>query len=116
MTTFNWSIDWMQVKPQEGDLANVVVTVSWRCTGERVVDDQSYSASVFNNVSFDAPGEPFTPYEDLTLEQVLGWCWDNGVDQEATEAAVDAYIDGQVSPPVVTKPLPWVTPEPTPDE
>jgi hypothetical protein len=53
-------------------------------------------------------GTTFTPYADLTQEQVLGWVWDNGVDKDATEAAVQQQIDYQINPPVVTPPLPWV--------
>jgi hypothetical protein len=53
------------------------------------------------------PTGTFTPYDQLTQEQVLGWIWDNGVDKDATEAAVQQQLDNQINPPVVTPPLPW---------
>jgi len=52
-------------------------------------------------------GSPYTPYADLTQDQVLGWIWASGVDKDATEAAVNQQIDNAINPPVVTPPLPW---------
>lgn len=101
-----WIIEWMQCKPTEGDLTNVVITAGWRCNGEQ--DGQI--ASVYGTCSFSQPGDPFTPYADLTQEQVLGWCWDNGVDKGATEAAVQNKLNNLINPPVITPPLPWVQP------
>jgi hypothetical protein len=46
----------------------------------------------------------------LTQDQVLGWVWANGVDKDATEAAVEGQIEAQKNPPVVSPPLPWVSP------
>ena len=42
--------------------------------------------------------------------QVLGWVWANGVDKDATEAAVEGQIEAQKNPPIVSPPLPWVSP------
>jgi hypothetical protein len=52
----------------------------------------------------------FTPYNQLTKDQVLGWIWANGVDKDATEAAVEGQIENQKNPPIVSPKLPWVTP------
>jgi hypothetical protein len=71
------------------------------------VQDQ-YSASIYNTCQLPAPEGTFTPYADLTQDQVLGWIWANGVDQQATEQAVQTNIDNQINPPIVTPPLPWV--------
>lgn len=106
MTMFQWVIEWMQCKPQEGELLDVVITAGWRCNGT----DGAFSGSVYSSASFPQPGDPFTPYDQLTQAQVLGWVWDSGVDQAATEAAVQAQIDAQINPPVVQLPLPWQTP------
>jgi hypothetical protein len=43
-------------------------------------------------------------------DQVLGWVWANGVDKDATEAAVEGQIEAQKNPPVVSPPLPWAAP------
>jgi hypothetical protein len=102
--TILWIIERLLVKPTEGSETNVVITADWRCNGTQ---DQ-YSGTCYGSCSFQPPSGSFTPYPDLTQEQVLGWCYSNGVDQAAIEANVTAQIENQIDPPVVTLPLPWV--------
>jgi hypothetical protein len=104
MTTLSWIIERLLVKPIEGSDTNVVITADWRCNGTQ---DQ-YSGTCYGSCSFAPPSGEFTPYEDLTQEQVLNWCYANGVDQAAIEANVTQQINDQINPPVVTLPLPWV--------
>ena len=80
----------------------------WRCNGVQVDGDKTYNGTVYSTqaVTYVA-GSPYTPYADLTEEQVLGWIWAAGVNKEATEAAVEMQIAQQVNPPVVQPPLPW---------
>lgn len=110
--TITWVIEWMQCKPTEGDLTDVVITAGWRCNGAETANGTDYSGSAYGSCSFSQPSEggSFTPYADLTQDQVLGWCWANGVDKDATEAAVQGQIDNQINPPVIQPPLPWATP------
>jgi hypothetical protein len=73
--------------------------------------DGAYTGQVYSTTSFSVTeGTAFTPYSDLTLDQVLGWVWANGVDKDATEAAVQQQIDNQINPPIVAPPLPWAAP------
>jgi hypothetical protein len=102
--TITWSVTAMDAYPTVGSETDVVFTVHWTCSG---VQD-TYSASVYSTCSVPTPtGGAFTPYADLTQDQVLSWIWGNGVDQTATEAAVQQQIDLQITPVVVTPPLPW---------
>ena len=104
MTTITWTITAMNCYPQEGGNTDVVFNVHWTCSGT----DGTYSASVYSTCAVPAPtGSAFTPYANLTQEQVLGWIWADGVDKAVTEAAVQQQIDSQINPPVVTPPLPW---------
>lgn len=108
--TITWIIEYMQCKPTEGQYTDVVITAGWRCDGTETANGKDYAASVYGTASFPQPteGDSFTPYDQLTQQQVLGWCWANGVDQAATEAAVQQQIDNQINPPVIQPPLPWV--------
>ena len=102
--TILWLIERLLVKPTEGSLTDVVITADWRCNGT----DETYSGTCYGSCSFAPPTGSFTPYEDLTQEQVLQWCYENGVDKNAIEANVTLQIENQINPPVVTLPLPWV--------
>jgi hypothetical protein len=104
MITLSWIIERLLVKPTEGSETNVVITADWRCNGT----DETYSGTCYGSCSFAPPSGEFTPYEDLTQEQVLNWCYENGVDKTAIEANVSQQINDQINPPVVTLPLPWV--------
>lgn len=112
--TITWAIEWMQCVPQEGQLTDVVITAGWRCNGAQTAGTPpvEYIGSLYGTASFPQPAEggSFTPYADLTQDQVLGWCWANGVDKTATEAGVQNQIDNQINPPVIQPPLPWATP------
>ena len=105
MITLSWIIERLLVRKVEGTLTDVVITADWRCNGSQ---DQ-YSGTCYGSTSFAPPsGSGFTPYEDLTQDQVLSWCFANGVDQSAIEANVTAQIQNQINPPVVCLPNPWV--------
>lgn len=104
MTTITWLIEWMQTSTTEIDgHAEVVLTAGWRCNGTQ----DTFSGSVYSTCSFPAPTGSFTAYADLTQTQVLGWCYANGVNKEATEAAVQSQLDNQINPPTIQPPLPW---------
>jgi hypothetical protein len=106
--TISWLIERLLVKPTEGSYTDVVITADWRCNGSQ----DSYSGTAYGSCSFAPPTGSFTPYPDLTQDQVLGWCFANGVDQAAIEANVTLQIQNQINPPVVVLPLPWVPPAP----
>jgi hypothetical protein len=108
MTTISivWIIERLLVKPTEGSLTDVVITADWRCNGT----DGTYSGTCYGSASFAPPTGNFTPYEDLTQDQVLGWCYSNGVDKVAIEANVTQQINDQINPPVIAPPLPWLPP------
>ncbi len=110
MTTLSWIIERLLVKPTEGSLTDVVITADWRCNGTQ---DQ-YSGTCYGSASFQPPSGSFTPYPDLTQDQVLGWCYANGVDKTAIEANVTAQIENQINPPIIAPPLPWVPVVPEP--
>lgn len=107
-TTINWVITAMDCYPEVDGETDVVFTVHYSCNGTQVDGENTYSASVYNTcpVTVDS-SEPFTPYSQLTQDQVLGWIWTSGVDKDATEATVAQMIQNQINPPVVTPPLPW---------
>ena len=104
--TIIWLIERLLTKPVEGSNTDVVITADWRCNGSQ----DNYSGTCYGSCSFAPPTGSFTPYPDLTQEQVLDWCYANGVDKTAIEANVSLQIANQINPPVVSLPLPWAPP------
>ena len=103
-TVITWTISQLDCLPQSPEGADYVVTAHWQCSGA----DGDYTGSVYSTCGFAVvQGESFVPYADLTLDTVLGWIWANGVDKDATEAAVAQQIENQKNPPIVSPPLPW---------
>jgi hypothetical protein len=103
-TKYTWTITAMNCSTIETN-PETVITAHWTCSGT----NGTYGSSIYSTCSFSPPEGTFTPYADLTQEQVLGWCYANGVDQAATEAAIQANINNQINPPIVQPPLPWAT-------
>ena len=102
MNTITWSITAMNCSTTEQN-PDTVIVCHWTCSGT----DGTYNASIYSTCSVPSPTGSFTPYADLTQSQVLDWVWANGVSKEATEAAVEAQLQAQINPPVVTPALPW---------
>jgi hypothetical protein len=103
MTTINWTVGPLDCAPHEGDHANCVKTVHWQCTAT----DGDFTGSVYATCSLPEPTGEYIPFDDLTLETVLGWIWANGVDRDSAEAAVAAQIEAQKNPTIVQPALPW---------
>ena len=78
-----------------------ITTAHWTASAV----DGEYSASIYSTCSW-APGTPSVPYENVTEQEVLDWCWASGVDKEAAEAALAAQIELQKNP-VQASGLPW---------
>jgi len=96
-----WSIPNLERHTADG----FVYTAHWRCTAS----DGDFSASSYGTAGFtyDASSPDFVPYDQLTEEQVLQWVWADGVDKDATEAALQANIDAQKNPTTADG-VPWV--------
>ena len=99
MTTI-WTISQLDRQTSDG----FVTTAHWQATAV----DGEHSASVYATCSW-SDGTPTADYADLTQEQVLGWIWANGVDKDATEAALAAQIELKKNPVQATG-VPWSTP------
>jgi hypothetical protein len=105
-----WTITALDCIPKVGDLTDYCVVAHWTCTGT----DGTYTGSVYNTASFEVdPSRPdYTPYNELTEAQVVGWV-QAALGPEtvaATYTAIDTQIENQVNPPIVTPPLPWAQP------
>jgi hypothetical protein len=72
MITYNWKIT--QCDRLTAD--SFITTAHWTATAT----DGEYSASIYSTCSFAHPEEnvDLTPYDAITEQDVLGWCWSSG--------------------------------------
>lgn len=105
--TYTWNVVQMEAYPEKDGLTDVVFTVHWNLTAI----DGEYTGYAYGSIGVNLdPSAPYTPYADLTQDQVVGWVKDSlGAEQVASyEANVLAQIENKKNPTVVTPPLPWV--------
>ena len=94
---YNWVITQTNYETSNG----FITTAHWQCTAV----DGEYTASIYSTCSW-ADGTPTVPYSDVTMQEVLDWCWAGGVDRAATEAALAQNIELQKNP-VTAAGTPW---------
>ena len=103
-----WTISTLERELSDGG----VIVAHWRATDSETVGEGdeavTYSATNYGTCGFtyDASSPDFTPYDQLTQDQVLGWCWNDGVDKDATEASLAANINDQKNPTTADG-VPW---------
>jgi hypothetical protein len=108
MINYIWTVTAMYTLPKVEGYTDVVVIADWTLTGK----EGKYSSSISNSTQFNLPqGENFTPYEDLTEVQVVGWI-KQAIDSKAIEqyeAKIANDIYHQEHPPVTAmkQPLPF---------
>jgi len=94
---YNWAITQTNYETANG----FINTAHWTCTAV----DGAYTASVYGTCSW-ADGTPTVPYADVTMQEVLDWCWASGVDKDAMEVSLTQNIELQKNP-VTAAGTPW---------
>ena len=114
--TYTWAITSMKLQ-SDPEVTNAVVQTYWTCTGtDEDGDSGTFSgATPFPLATID-PAD-FTPYDQLTEAQVLGWI-------EAAAATYMDHIDAQIAKQIALVKMPqtdvsegdfpWDPPAPTP--
>lgn len=114
--SFKWSVHRVRVIPTQGQRTNLITAVDWFC---QAFDD-------VNNITTSAAGtreltasDSFIPYDQLTEQQVLDWCFAPEVitleDQttitkllkDEGEAQVTGQIERQLAQKAAEPALPW---------
>jgi hypothetical protein len=93
-----WNINQTDYETANG----FITTAHWTCTEV----DGEYSASVYGTCGFS--GTPTIPYAQVTMQEVLDWCWAGGVNKDAIEESLATNIALQKNP-VVESGTPWAS-------
>jgi len=105
--TYTWSIDSVSVYPSYNGQTNVVANVTYRCNG---TDGSGHFGNFIGTQTLTyANGAPFTPFANLTQEQVLGFVQTamGSASVSAVEAQIDAQITAKTAPTPVYIAVPW---------
>jgi hypothetical protein len=97
--SYTWDITNMRKAPTLEGMNNVIVHVRWTKTGT----DENGTTGVFQGatpLSLPASGS-FTPYEELTKEQVLGWV------QAVVVGTYEQHVNEQIQKQITKKNDPW---------
>lgn len=113
--TYLWAVNGMSCYPEHEGHEDVVFNVQWCCNA---LEDGIGTATYGSTDVTLKPDQPFTPYDNLTIEQVIGWVKEElGSDKVAEqEAQTLALLEEKKAPPkTVSLPLPWNIPAPAPE-
>lgn len=104
---YEWVISQMDCSPSKENLTDVVVTIHWRRNATVTVDGKEYFSDSFGAYYCPLPsGDGFTPYNELTKEQVEGWL-NYGLDVSDIDGCLHRQLENKINPPVISLPLPW---------
>ena len=110
--SYFWTINPLEAYPTASGEIDVVFTAHWQLHATETVNDVVYNAQSIGTQSLTyTSGSAFTPFEELTLEQVQGWV-ENAMGEEqvnSMKAGLATNIANQINPPVVTLTSPWLT-------
>jgi len=111
MTEYKWLINQMDCVPIDGNLTDFVVNVYWTRAANKIVNKKEYFALINGIQSFSKNDIiNFIPYENLTYEIVCAWL-NASINVQNLDTNLDAQIQNEVNPPIITLPLPWVKDE-----
>jgi hypothetical protein len=97
MINYEWNIAQMDRKAADGFVTTVHYTVS--------AIDGDYTASSYGTVGYTQEPKNYTPFEQLTKEQVVGWVQES-LGKDEVESGLVAQIDA-LKNPVSESGLPW---------
>jgi hypothetical protein len=94
---FTWNVVQMNRLTSDGFVVTVHYTVN--------AVDGDFTASTYGTVGYTQEDKSYTPFADLTKEQVIGWVKDS-LGQSTVEETLAAQINAQKNP-VQESGLPW---------
>jgi hypothetical protein len=94
---FTWNVVQMERKTSDGFVTTVHYNVS--------AVDGEYTSSTYGTVGFTEEDTDYTPYDELTQQQVIGWVQDS-LGKDTAEENLTAQIEAQKNP-VSESGLPW---------
>lgn len=90
MITYKWTFSAFDCKVDENGLQDVITTVHWRYRG---TDKDGVTYEIYGAQAVGEPNpDAFTPYPDLSEEQVTGWM-ESVIDMEEMNGNIAKQIE-----------------------
>lgn len=120
MATFTWHATALGVENKTVDGHDDLVSiVYWECSATQETNGNTYAASLSRNTSipYDS-NHQYIAFADMTEEEALNWVFEQTIPsinkndpaitvKTATENELQAMIDAQITPEILTPALPW---------
>lgn len=110
--TYTWKIKQINTQTIAGT-PEVVVWVMW----EKIGTDELGNTGIYNGATTfteaDIGQDVFTPFDQLTEAQVVGWIQAKIAKDPIWEADINTEIENQINAkknPIIEHPVPWETP------
>lgn len=104
---YKWIISAMDTAVKSDELTDVVKVIHWRRSAQDIINGNSYYVDTFGAIQCDEPDPmSFTPYQDLTFEQICGWL-ESKLDVSKIDENLSLKLENVINPPIVQLPLPW---------
>lgn len=105
-----WVINSLLCKPKEDNLNDVIISINWVRVCNETINQKDYISQISGNYTCSEPNpNDFTPYDQITYNQVCSWL-DEGLPVEEIDLNLDLEIEKQINPPIVMPPLPFTNP------
>jgi len=105
--TFFWTIKSMEVIIKDGNLNDVVYNINWGLSASTEVNATPYFVETYGSVVVPPPDpDDFTPYDQLTKDQVVGWLY-LVLPVPDMEASLTRQLDVMINPTTETLPPPF---------
>jgi len=92
-----WSIIDCEYRANDG----FILLAHWKA----VASENGLTAVSQSTCNFSG-GKLSKPYDNVTEQDVLNWCWSNGLSKQAVENALSERVEAQKSPKVLNG-APW---------
>jgi len=101
--TYTWLISQLDCAPQENNLDDVVKTIHWRYQAT----DGTHTTDCYGSIGVgEVDPDDFTPYADLTKDQVIAWL-ETQLDVDSLQEGLASWLATLANPPIVSPDLPW---------
>ena len=107
-----WKVNKMECYPEYNGSSLYVFNVSWKCLSYyNGAEGGPFYGEVDSSTSIPTPdgSSSFTPYDQLSENQVLDWVFANmpNGEKESFETLAKEKVLNQIKPPIVIPPNPW---------